>query len=281
MPFNHRLIRPVRSTSAVLLLMMLLPRIVSAQLRPLDPTDFRTLHGDRVRVHLGGGVYFDQRAALAGTQGRLLEVGDVRFSWRAGRIVVEVAGTVQRFFKEESVLQPPAEHVHPSTPDGKRHDAGDYRVQTIVRLTGDTTGAMSIIRFGSRLPTTDNRVGLDRDQTDFFAILGGIAALGGVHFTAEAGVSINGTRVAHYEQSDVLTYAATIEKRGSSISPFLSVVGQEDFHGVAPRGNEDLGEVRAGLRIGKRRWINVTVLRGFRDFSPTAGLAVRAGASFR
>lgn len=250
-----------------------------AQLRPLDPTDFRALNGERIRVYAGAGVFFSQHASLVGARGRLVELGDVRASWRTGRIVVEVAGTVQRFFREDTLVSEPAEGVM-LPQEGSRRDAGDYRVQTILRLSGDTAQTTTILRFGTRLPTTDNRVGLERDQTDFFASLGAAHALGSLYFAAEAGVGINGTRLPNYEQSDVMIYAAAIEYRGSVLSPFVSVVGQDDMHLRIVRGNEDLGEVRAGVRIGQQRWLRATVVRGFHDSSPRYGLLIGAGTSF-
>jgi hypothetical protein len=250
-------------------------------LRPLDPTDFRALDGDRIRVQIGGGAYFEQHASLAGARGRLLELGDTRVSWRSGRILIEIGGTLQRFFREDTVMQPPAEGVNASTIDGTRHDVGDYRVQTVLRLTADTVGTDAILRFGTRLPTTDNRVGLERDQMDFFAVVGAARALGRMHVGAEAGISINGTRLSHYEQSDVLIYAATLEYRGGVFAPFVAIVGQQDFHEWAARGNEDLGELRAGLRLGKRRWLSATLLHGFHDSSPRTGFTLSAGAAFR
>jgi hypothetical protein len=268
-------------SSVVLLVLSARPRQAHAQLRPLDPTDFRSLSGDRVRLQIGAGAYRDHPASLTGTQGQLFEAGDVRFSWRSGRILVEVAGTIQRFFQEDTVHEAPVEGVRQSAPDGKRHDSGDYRVQTVLRLSRDTAQTVAILRFGTRLPTTDNRIGLERDQTDFFASIGATRAIGTFHIAAEAGLSINGTRLLSYEQSDVFIYAASIERRGSVFSPFIYVVGQEDLHDWAVRGNEDLGEFRGGFRVGRRRWITVTMLRGFRDYSPSGGLTVTAGTSFR
>jgi hypothetical protein len=251
-----------------------------AQLRPLDPTDFRALEDQQLRVYVGAGVYFSQHASLAGVRGRLLELGDLRVSWRSGRILVEVAGTVQRFLREDTVVMAPADGVAASSADGSRRDAGDYRVQTILRLTGDTAQTEAILRFGTRLPTTDNRVGLERDQTDFFASVGAARAFGAVHLMAEAGIGINGTRLSNYEQSDVMIYAATMEYRAGLFAPFVSVVGQNDMHIRAVRGNEDLGELRAGLRIGRAWWLNATAIHGFHDSSPRSGLVIGAGASF-
>ena len=252
----------------------------TAQLRPLDQTDFRALNGERMRVQIGGGIYFSQFASLTGTKGRLVELGDVRTSLRSGRIVVEVSGTLQRVFHEETVVGEPAEGVMASTPEGTRRDAGDYRVQTVLRLTSDTSATAAILRFGTRLPTTDNRVGLERDQTDFFASIGAGRALGPLYFMAEAGVSINGTRLSNYEQSDVMIYAATIEHRIGMITPFISAIGQNDLHRRSVRGNEDLGELRLGVRAGGTRWVQAIAVRGIQDTSPQSGFTLAFGMSF-
>ena len=273
----HSRLRVLLATSSLLLLAN---SPTPAQLRPLEPTDFGALNGARMRVQIGGGFYFSQYASLTGTKGRLIEVGDVRTSWRSGRIMVEVAGTIQRFFREDDVIGAPADGVMASAPDGQRQDAGDYRVQTVLRLTGDTAPTAAILRFGTRLPTTDNRVGLERDQTDFFASLGAARALGPFHLMAEAGLSINGTRLSNYEQSDVLIYAATLERRGALVSAFISALGQDDLHRDAVRGNEDLGELRIGVRIGKSRWVQAVGIRGYHESSPASGFTLSAGVSF-
>ena len=274
------MVTPVRTFLATSLLLLLVSSPALAQLRPLDQTDFRALDGEKIRVQIGTAIYFSQYASLTGTKGRLIELGDVRTSWRSGRIVVEVAGTIQRFFREESVIGEPADGVTESTPERTRRDAGDYRVQTVLRLTSDTAVTAAIVRFGTRLPTTDNRVGLERDQTDFFASLGAARPVGPLYLMAEAGVSINGTRLSNYEQSDVLIYAATLERRGHLVSAFVSAIGQDDLHRGSVRGNEDLGEWRAGFRVGNSRWLQAAVVRGFNDSSPASGFVIGAGVSF-
>ncbi|HEX6260473.1 MAG TPA: hypothetical protein VFZ51_07445 [Woeseiaceae bacterium] len=193
--------------------------------------------------------------------------------------MLELAGTIQRFFNDEVRVQPPADGVLNVGLEENRHDSGDYRIQTILRLSGDTAPVTLLLRFGTRLPTTDNRVGLDRDQTDFFAALGAARGFGSLHASVEAGVGINGTRNAAFEQSDVLIYAATLERRGW-IAPFAAVVGQQDFHDWELRGNEDLGELRLGVRIGERHWVRAFFVRGFHDFSPRSGLVLHAGVFF-
>ncbi len=249
-----------------------------AQLRPLEPAEWRVWEPGRTTVAgVGFGGFADQRASLAGVEGRLVEAGNFEVAWRSGRVAVQAGGTVQRFLAGESTFAAPEENVRPGQ-GMDRHDSGDYRIATLVRLTPERSPALAVLRFGARLPTTDNRVGLDRDATDFFALLGGRVRRGALAAAAEAGVSINGTRDPGFEQSDVLTYALQAEYARGPLVPRLAVVGQVDgLAGRSIRGNEDLGEVRLGVRAGERRWVRVELVRGYASFSPSAGVLVSAG----
>lgn len=249
-----------------------------AQLRPLPPMDWDLFDGARVMTgSVGGSVLLDQRASLAGTQGRLMEIGEFALGVRTGRVAVQVAGTVLRLFDEEERFADP--YGGPSVGDGgRRRDAGDFRVSTIVLLTPPGSAASAVIRFGTRLPTTDNEVGLERDRTDFFALLGGRLEARGYMLAGEAGVGINGTHDPQLEQSDVLMYSATAARTGWLVSPRVSVVGHFDgMSGLTIRGNEELAELRLGARAGREVWVQAEVVYGMQPFSPRTGLLVSAG----
>lgn len=265
----------------LLLALLGAPSEATAQLRPLDPLEWRVFRGD---VHLlaeaGGGAFFGQRASLAGTEGTLAELGNVRVVWRTGRVALEAAGTLQRLFREEARFTDPHPEVRGLT-GSHRRDSGDYRVSTAVRLTGAQAPLTGVLRFGSRLPTTDNQEGLDRDATDFFALVGGHLQRGPASFGVEGGVSINGTRDPAFEQSDVFTYTARGEYAWGPVAASATLAGQVDgLEGWTIRGNEDLGEVRVGLRAGRLRWARAELVRGFTDFSPGLGVIISAGAAW-
>ena len=162
--------------------------------------------------------------------------------------------------------------------DGRRHDSGDYRVSTTVRLTPDNLPFAGLVRFGTRLPTTDNTIGLDRDALDFFATIGTIGSLGAFALGGEAGLGIHTTREEQFEQDDLLLYALRAEYRGFPLVPSFTVLGQK--HGTthsAIRGVENLGEMRAGLRVGSTYWLRAEYVRGYETFSPSQGVIVTAG----
>lgn len=265
----------------LVLLLSLLPAAASAQLRPLDAFEWRMFEEDAaVSVQAGGGWFAGQRASLAGTEGTLVEAGNLRAFWRTGRVVIEAGGTVQRFFRDERRFAPAHGEVA-GDEDGNRRDAGDWRILTAVRLTGEGAPVAAALRFGTRLPTTDNTVGLDRDAIDFFATIGGWTARGRIALQAEAGVGIVGTRETRFEQDDLLIYALRAEYDTGPVIPSLTVLGQQVGTGHAEiRGNESLGEVRIGARTTGRRWVSAEAVAGYTGFSPEYGLLVALGTDW-
>ncbi|HZG43394.1 MAG TPA: hypothetical protein VEY93_10560, partial [Longimicrobium sp.] len=140
--------RPV--SISFLLALCALPAAAWAQLRPLDALEWRMFDGARtVSAQVGGGWMAGQRASLAGTEGTLVEAGNWRAFWRTGRVVLEAGGTVRRFFDETSSFAAPEPYVKPAD-DGTRHDAGDYRILTAIRLTDDGAPLAAALRFGTR-----------------------------------------------------------------------------------------------------------------------------------
>lgn len=250
----------------------------SAQLRPLEPIQWRMFQRNAtIAGELGVSRLEDQRASLAGTTGDLWELGNFAVAWRTGRVVVEAGGTAQRQFRERSRFAPAYADVRASD-DGKRHDSGDYRISTAIRLTPDHWQSTGVLRFGTRLPTTDNETGLDRDALDFFATVGAGRVFGSLALTGEAGLGIHTTREERFEQDDLFIYAARAEYRRFAIIPSVAALGQ--MHGTshkAIRGVENLGEVRTGLRAGSSKWLRVELVIGYETFSPSSGVVVTAG----
>ena len=257
-----------------------MPGRIEAQLRPLPPVDWTLFDGTRLATgHLGMGVLLDQRASLAGTEGRLLELGDFLLGLRDGRMALEVGGTMLRVLDNQTAFSAPFGGAREGT-QATRRDAGDFRVSTLVLLTPRGADAAAMLRFGTRLPTTDNEVGLDRDRTDFFALLAGRLRRGRLWVGAEGGLGINGTHDERLEQSDVLMYGFSTGYRAGWIAPRVSLVGHMDgMRGRTIRGNEELAEVRAGARIGGALWGEIEGVYGLQPFSPRTGLYLRIGTT--
>jgi len=252
------------------------PRAAAGQLRPIDPIGWDVLDPAHSWIaDVGVGVMQNQLASLAGTRGDLLELGNFRVAWRSGRIGVEIAGTLVRRFRDGSVFADPVLGANP--PDGQiRQDAGDVRAATLIRLNGASPVQVAL-RFGTRLPTTSEEVGLDRDRTDFFATLGARYRMGLLSVGGESGVAINGTRVDGVDQLDVWTYSLGVDYRFGPVTSSGAIVGHNDMHRRVIRGNEDLNELRLGVRAGDRVRFAATFVQGLADFSPDRGLLVSIG----
>jgi hypothetical protein len=225
-------------------------------------------------------MYSGQRASLAGTKGLLIELGSFRATWGLGRVGVEFAGTALRLFDERSVFADPALDVVPAV-GTRRRDVGDYRVSTVVQLTPEHSRRGAALRFGVRLPTTDNLQGLDRDQTDFFAFLAGRVGHDALDVGGELGLGIFGTRDRWNEQVDPLLFALSARYDMGAARAVLELAGHHDTRaGPDRRGNEDLGEARLGLEAGHARWIHVALVRGWTSSSPDLGVTFTLGTRF-
>ena len=170
--------------------------------------------------------------------------------------------------------------VRPS--DGRRRiDTGDYRVSTVVQLTRPGSKVAAALRFGVRLPTTDDAVGLGRDQTDFFSLLVGRVRRDRWQLSGELGIGVIGTRDPVNEQVDPVIFGLSSTYDLGSVEALLELTGHHDPRsGPEWRGIEDLGEARLGIRAGKQSWISVAVVRGWTIVSPDLGVMVQVGKRF-
>ena len=252
----------------------------SAQLRPLDPVDFHFLDEPGWTMETGAGGHVGQRATLAGTEGDLLELGNTRIVWSTGRMALELSGTLLRIFQDERSYEEPVGGARAS--DGSlRVDAGDARVTTLVRLSEEDATPV-VLRLGTRLPSTNNEVGLDRDQTDFYSTLAILPQLGSWRVGAEFGVGINGTRDTGNEQIDPLLFSVSATRTVGWFRPLLEATGQHDPRSNRDRrGNENVGELRLGGRMGgANAWLTILAVRGWTSTSPDLGVLVRVGRRF-
>ncbi|MGH7554094.1 MAG: hypothetical protein ACREMQ_13825 [Longimicrobiales bacterium] len=252
---------------------------LSAQLRPVPPLDWRLFDfPSPFLAEAGFGLLREQHASLAGTKGTLYELGNFNIGWRTGRVVLELSGTAHRWFEDEEVVRPPVLGADPPPPSGElRHDAGDVRASTMIRVLGETWPVALVLRFGTRLPTTSEEMGLDRDRTDFFATVGTRYRRGRFAVSGESGVGINGTRIDRHDQSDVWTYSFGVEYGAGPVTSTAVLLGHNDGHEWVARGNEDLSELRLGVRAGDRFWVQATAVKGLAEFSPGHGLLLTAG----
>jgi surfeit locus 1 family protein len=271
--------RQSAAAAFAMLALGLAPARAGAQLRPLDPLEWRVFDNGTVMVGEAGlGVLWDMPAPLTGASGRLVEAGNYSVALRSGRIAVEAKGTALWHFQEMRRTSSAATGVEPA-PDGARRDAGVATVATAFRasLPGWTTDV--VVRFGASIPTTSDESGLDRDRTDFFATVGLRYPRGRFSFWMENGLGINGTTSPDYPQSDVWTFSFGTAYSMGGVRPSASLVGRQDGHSWIVRGNEDQHELRLGIDIGNTRWLSAQYIRGLSEFSPQHGLRLSFGTT--
>ena len=275
MPISRRL---VQALTIVVVCTATAP--VGAQLRPLEPFSWH-IYDDGVVIAAEARIsgYQGQRASLAGTTGDLWEVPTASIAFVSGRFAIMASGTGRRFFQERERFGPAFSGVHPAQ-NGRRGDSGDYTIGTAVRLTSSASRIDALLRFGTRLPTTRNESGLERDATDFFATLVGRVQRSALSVSLETGLGITSTRDPTYEQDDVILYDLRADYGRGFVRPSLVVVGQAHapMHLKERRGVEDLSELRLGANIGSRTtWVRVEGIKGLETFSPAYGLSVGVG----
>ena len=252
-----------------------MPGRAAAQLRPLDPVDWRVFHaGAVVTGQLGGTILSGQRASIGGIRGRLIEAPAALLSWTTGRVALRAVIHPLRVFDVASAYAAPlpgTEYLDPN----REVDAGDNAVETIVRLTGDAAPALAAVRWGVRLSTHNDKKGLDRHKVDFYALTGGQLQRGSWRFAGEAGIGVYGTRQPGTDKALPFLYSASVRRRLGVLQPVLGLDGQASRRRL--RGNEDLAELKAGVRVGDARWLEATCIRGLAQHSPRVGFQVFAG----
>ncbi len=250
---------------------------LAGQLRPLDPVDWHAFDPGVVALAgFGGDAFTGQRASAAGMRGRVLEAPAALVSWTTGRVVLRAIVHPWRHFWGDTAFAAPLAGTDPAVP-GRRDDAGDNAVETIVRLTplAVPTSPLLALRYGVRISTHNDRKGLDRHKTDFYALLGGRTFAGRWTLTGEGGLGVYGARQVVAENALPFLYALGVHRRVRAWEPALELVGQAARH--PPRGNENLSELRVGVRRGDERWVQVSAVKGLTDFSPRLGVIVFGG----
>lgn len=252
----------------------------AAQLRPLPPVDWRALDATHGAAYLGVSGFTQQPVSLVGQQGRLLQWGMVGAAYKTGRVMLSFEGSIVRVFVAGERFADPSPLVE-SVDLARRTDSGDYVINTHLLLTSGLGDRDALIRFGVRLPTTDHRVGLERDQTDFFATLAGRQGVGRLFLDGELGFGIHGVAGPRHNQTDPILFGLRAAYHLDRVEASFRLGGQYDTreHGP-PRGNEHLAELTWGIRTTGVTWASLELIRGLALFSPSWGASLRVGRAF-
>lgn len=250
------------------------------QLRPLSPVDWHSVDARHGSAYLGMSAFTGQPASLIGQEGRLIQLGMLGASYRSGRVMLSLDGSVLRLFVPSERFAEPSPVVEGVVED-RRTDSGDYVINTHVLFTSDQSDTDALIRFGVRLPTTNAGIGLERDQTDFFATAAARHAFERFYLDGEFGFGIHGVAGPLHNQTDPVLFGLGAGYGWDRVETSVRMGGQYDTRANGPpRGNEHLAELTWGLRSTGATWAVLEVARGVARFSPSWGATIRVGRAF-
>ncbi len=232
-----------------------------------------------MRAEVGFDFLQDVTFPLSGLSGDLTSVGVVDVRLGVGKIVeVQLQGAVQNFLdvkKRGASFVPVLELTGPQS----THDTGDFSIATKIRIFGEQERRPSLaMRFGFKMPNSNQARGIGSNTTDVFAMLILQKHFGKLNLFGNAGVAILQSPNAKFSQNDVLLYG------GAFMYPLhrrLNAVGEVAGRYSAREINADLigtgnrSQARLGLQIfaGGFQW----------DVAGIAGLArndARTGFTF-
>lgn len=264
-----------RGLPALLALTLLAASPATAQ-RPFATQDPRILEPGRFALELGVDWLPGTTFGASGLAGDLL---------RAPRAGLRVPlGSAAEFQVETglNLLLIEKRHDGPlagelTVEDDTTADMDDPVVATKVRLwkEGDRLPGVGF-RAATRLPVAGNESGLGLDTIDFFATLLAGKSIGPTRLAANAGIGILADPIHGTSQNDVLVLGASVAHR---LHPALEIVGETwgraDPSGRVREGQEDTGQIRAGIRYGVgAQVVDAALVLGLADVDPGAGLVV-------
>ena len=268
----------------ILSIALLLPAAVvavattaAAQQRPLVTEDPETIGAGRVLLEAGFDFGRDQFFPASGLKGNLLRLPLIGVSVGLSSIAeLQIDGGVRSQLSIASRTSAPLSRMITATGDSTG-DVEDIVVATKIRVAGESAGRPAVgVRFATRLPNAGNESGLGLDTTDFFASVLIGKTIQSVRVVGNVGVGILGDPTRGDNQSDVLTYGASVAR---AVATGVEIVGELNGRfnmqsGTPPVGTESKGVMRFGARVtrGAGR-IDGALLIGTTTRDPSFGFA--------
>lgn len=242
---------------AGLLALLLAPSVLQSQHRRNAPIlEPGSLRPDEMVVAVGGAYRQEARFPLSGLAGTLYDVGQLEVAYGIGDdALIRVGCDLLRVLQIDGRGQ---SHVDLSSDvaDGTTLDYGDFRISTMLRVTGDGQGFSSGVGFSVELPNSDEQKGIGLNTTNFVGRMYGSYREGGLRAVASAGIAILEAPLENFVQNDLLAVAADLTY-GPTDAPFRLYAGLRSRFNTrnrVPVGTEDRGEVEAGVNLIVDDW---------------------------
>jgi hypothetical protein len=270
-------------TRAALILLMLLSLtlIVTAQQRPLITEDVDIIQPGTIRIEAGLDFMQGAKYTVSGIKGDLTRVGVIGVNIGMGpNVEFQIEGVAQNYLSinSRSASAIPLD-LAPGT--NSTNDIGDFTLSAKFKLRNETRRGPSLgFRFGVMLPNSNEARGIGLNQTNAYgSILIGkkFGQDGRFNTFGNLGIAILTAPTALFTQNDVLTYGvAGIFRINKQFSIAGEVNGRANTRpGNGPLGTESQAEARLGMQIrasGLR--FDFAGIKGLTSFSPNSGFTV-------
>jgi len=265
MPSPGPVLRPLLALG---LLAALPAQPVPAQDRPLLTETAVTAPAGRVRLEAGVEHMSAEPNFLTGRERERWDLPVLRLVWSpAGNVELDLEWTGRVAARGEAGRADVA-------------DWGDVVLRAKVSFTGDGRRRTALgARFWVALPQTSFGTGLGPNTLRFAAEVLATRILGSWTVHANAGLMIHDEVLRPHEQRDFLAYGLALERRlFGSAAAVAEVAGRA---GDGMPGAEERAELRAGLRFGGRRQLDVALRRGLAEADGTWGVTFGFACTLR
>lgn len=252
--------RPLRRTgllAAALPALLLLPSLLHGQHRRDAPVlEPGSLEPGEMVVGIGSSYRHDARFPLSGLRGDLYDFSQLEVAYGIGdNALIRVACDLLRVL---DVDERGRSHVDlaDDVADGTSMDYGDFRISTMLRITGRGQGFSSGVGFSIELPNSDEEKGIGLNTTNFVGQLYGSYREDGLKAVASAGIAILEAPLENFVQNDLVVLDADLAygPPGARWRMYVGLHSRFNTRNRVPVGTEDRGEVEAGINLLFGSW---------------------------
>jgi hypothetical protein len=271
-----------RYVVAVCVAAILIPRVASAQQRPLVTEDPETVGAGRVLLEAGLDYQREAVFPVSGLEGNLFRFPLIGISIGVSSIAeIQVdGGLYDRLTITQRRVAPLSSMLEAS--GNSTADVDDIVIGTKVRLVPEGVSRPAFgFRFATKLPNASNENGLGLDTTDFYASLLIAKTVQSVRVVSNVGLGILGDPTRGDRQNDVLTYGVSFAR---AVTQAAEVVGEINGRinmrdTVVPPGTDSRSTVRFGTRYTIGTWrADAALMFGVTSADPSIG--VSAGVTY-
>ena len=266
----------IRRLPIALLMLVLVPRLVGAQQRPLQTEDPEPVGAGRVLVEGGFDVAHNYQNPASGLKGNLVTVPTIGLSVGLSSIAeFQIDGGIYNHLNITS-RNPTAPNAGLLVVSGdSTNDVSDSVIGMKIRLLSENASRPAIgLRFATKLPNASNEKGIDLDTTDFAGTLLFAKTVQSIRVVGNIGAGILTNPTSGIGQNDVLLYGLSFAR---ALTQQAEVVGEVNGRVSTRKGDPFPGtESRGVLKLGGRYTrgtvrLDAGVYLGLTTVDPTIG----------